>query len=195
MAREFNVPKTRELNSSPKHHGEDWTQLQKDNIKAMLHQGYDLDKICREMGRSRVSILCKLEALGLIIKHPFGYYFFVESESLATLTPYEPTYQPPEESTMTTPAPVIEVKTFIGGQDASQMTDMQIFQRIGKMESNIESLMAIKAKPQKLIAVIASMAEDITKLVEYVDGRPETDTEQYTAGDGRIFTRQVPKQA
>ena len=68
--------------------------------------------------------------------------------------------------------PTIETKTFIQGEDASNMTDAQIFNRIAKLEDEIDKLSKIKNQPKKLQALIQTKQDDINKLIEFVDARP-----------------------
>lgn len=189
MARVFEVPQGRELDASPRHHGEVWNDRQKHSLFAMFRQDADLDGMCRTLGRTRIAVLAKLVGLGLLTQCAGGTYAYNEPrpayaysgpdhflEKCPTVS-YQPITQPTEENIMATP--VIEIKTFIAGQDASCLTDMQIFQRIGKMEETMETLKSIKSRPEKLKAHLHKMKEDIAALVAYVDGRddaPESGT-------------------
>lgn len=74
------------------------------------------------------------------------------------------------ENTMSN-TPTIETKTFIAGQDAANMSDVQIFAKIASIEQQIDKLEQIKAKPRKLVAAIEAMRKDVDALCEYVDGR------------------------
>ena len=67
--------------------------------------------------------------------------------------------------------PTIETKTFINGQNAAILTDEQIFQKIARLEQEIDKLKAIRAKSTKLEASIEAMEKDVADLVAYVDAR------------------------
>lgn len=196
--REFIMPSQPEPPSQRARRGLTWSDVECKRLKYLLSSDVTLDNICNILERSRLSIMSKTQALGLLSLHtyiqgPDRYFHTVPNEFLEKCPtgPYQPITQPTEEITMTTPTPVIEVKTFIAGTDAANMTDMQIFQRIAKMEDDAARLEEIRVKPKKLIAHICTMREDILKLAEYVDNRPETVTEAYIAEDGRSFQRPI----
>ena len=69
----------------------------------------------------------------------------------------------------------IETKTFINGADASELSDNQIFQRIAKLEGEMDKLVGIRAKSVKKDAAIAALQSDIDALVAYVDARETKD--------------------
>lgn len=76
-----------------------------------------------------------------------------------------------KEITMNATAPAIEVKTFIRGVEAKDLSDDQIFNEIRRIEKDIEELDKVKSKPKKLAAKIEEMHKSIKELTEYVDGR------------------------
>lgn len=86
----------------------------------------------------------------------------------ATPTP-TPTTTPNEDSTMLTIT--TDTKTLINGQDAAGMTDDQLFSVIAKAEAEIDQLMAIRNKPEKLKQRVVTLTEAVETLVKYIDQR------------------------
>lgn len=81
---------------------------------------------------------------------------------------------PPTPSLQTQPKePImkIETKVFINDQDASTMTDDQIFAEIRRAESRIEGLKAIKTPTKKLADNISKLEKYAADLAKYVDSR------------------------
>lgn len=72
----------------------------------------------------------------------------------------------PKETTMK-----IETKVFINDQDASNLTDEQIFAEIRRAEKRIEELKAIKVQSGKLAKAIDDLQDYVNKLAAYVDER------------------------
>lgn len=93
------------------------------------------------------------------------YYKIIPDEHVHPIA--QPEIQP-EEITMTKN---IETKTLIAGQDAANMTDNEIFQKIAKLEAEVSKLQSIKVASKKLKAAVEALEVDIAKLVEYVDSR------------------------
>lgn len=67
--------------------------------------------------------------------------------------------------------PNIETVVRIQGQDASRMSDDDIFSFIAKLETQKKVLNGVENKPKKLTAKIDALQADIEKLVAYVDAR------------------------
>lgn len=65
----------------------------------------------------------------------------------------------------------IEVKTFVKGTDAANLSDDQIFSVILSIEQEIEGLEKIQNKPETLKDKIKAMMIDVDALVKYVDNR------------------------
>lgn len=185
MGQIFDVPRTGEQNSSPRNHGATWSKDQIYNLSSLYACGASLDIMCQELGRTRAEILPKLIATGKIF-FEYGFYFHCDPGTPAAR--YEPPSLQPDsfgpgnwqdyksttnltKETMTHAN--IETKTFIAGQDASAMTDMQIFKFISKLEFDMASLSGIDNKPEKLKAHIKLMADDIMTLCLYVDNRDQ----------------------
>lgn len=66
-----------------------------------------------------------------------------------------------------------DVKTFIYGKPAGDVTDDQIYQNIAKLEQEIAALGKIENKPKKLTAKIEALRKDIQRLVDFVDSRED----------------------
>ena len=137
----------REIQSDPQptgrpNHGRPWTPEQKDYLKSCwLYSNKSFEQICAEMGRSYSSIICKLGSLELVAYHPVHreYRTRFTRRASAVEQVQETIINDTEETTMTAN---IETKVFINGVDASQLTDEQIFQRIAKIEGEIDKLKA-----------------------------------------------------
>jgi len=103
--------------------------------------------------------------------------YYQESSAVSVAESIEqylnPKDNPVKEQDMSTANSVvaIETKTFVYGQEASTLTDDQIFGYIAKIEKEIDDLDKIKRKPKKLQAKIDQMKSDIDKLTEFVDNR------------------------
>lgn len=117
----------------------------------------------------------KLKQLKLIVEYPSGYWCVdlpdlarAHEDALASTSPKT------KKDTMTTTNTVAvqtETKTFIYGQDAVNLTDVQIFDKIEKLEAAAKRWDGIVNKPKKLGAMIETIHADIKALVEYVDSR------------------------
>lgn len=67
---------------------------------------------------------------------------------------------------------MFEVKTFINEQDASKLSDTEIFVLMAKAEKNLESFKNLKTSSKKKDAAIAQIEADLAKMAEYLDNRP-----------------------
>lgn len=67
--------------------------------------------------------------------------------------------------------PAVETKTFVYGQDASQVSDATIFNTIANLEKEIESLGKIENKLKALVKRIEDLKADIAALVKLSDDR------------------------
>lgn len=65
----------------------------------------------------------------------------------------------------------IETKTFIGGVDASTISDAKIFNRIAELEAEYAALNKLGTSSTKLSATKKALLEDCVALAAYVDGR------------------------
>lgn len=80
-------------------------------------------------------------------------------------------HQPPQEAIMAEKEKNIETLVMIQGENAANKTDTQLYALIGTLEGQIKKLEAIENKPKKLEKAIASLRDDIAKIVAYVDSR------------------------
>lgn len=176
----FNTESTalRDLPEYPVNHGKLWTRSDIDSLRGLADYGVDLHTLCIRFGRTKDSVVAKLVALGSIVEDAgTGQYFYARPSPLLSgklqeaLKAHQESSDTDSQPTEAIQMPNIETKTFIGGQDATTMSDMDIFKKIANLEMYIESLDKIKNKPQKLLAVIEATQADIDELVEYVDSR------------------------
>lgn len=65
----------------------------------------------------------------------------------------------------------ITTKTFINGQDVTNLTNSEIFDLIAQQENEIEKLKQIKAQPKKLVKELAERQAGIAALVTYLDSQ------------------------
>lgn len=147
-------------------HGAIWTDDELKSLQRLYFDGASLRQMAETLARPADGVINKLRYLDLIE--------FDQSEcKYYRLVPIADSSPTPKETLMNEiQAPTIETKTFIDGEDASKMTDKQIFQKIAALEAKIDTLSKIRFKPKKLEALIATMTADIEKLVEFVDARP-----------------------
>lgn len=78
--------------------------------------------------------------------------------------------EPKQENTMN-PENIIKTKVYVSGNDASDLTDDQLFAQVATVEKEIERLDAIKTKPKKLEVRIAEMKSQLDELIKYIDSR------------------------
>jgi hypothetical protein len=147
-------------------HGETWT---KDEVAKLLdlwdNTTLDLLEICDLMERPVAGVVPKLVMNNRIWDdiHTRGHYWHNPRG--------QQTNQTTDQEQDMSNTPVIETKTFIAGVDAATMSDAQIFRKIASIEQDIDKLLQIKRKPQKLIDAIETMRKDVVALCEYVDSR------------------------
>jgi len=144
-----------------RNHGAVWSPANYELLKRLWFDEEPIDSICQRLGRSRLSVVSKLQMLHLVTYNQQA-------------RQYDPLYltdanHTTQENIMS--AANIETKTFINGIDAAQLTDDQIFQRIANIEKKIDALTAIRAKSTKIQAAIASLEADVQSLVAFVDAR------------------------
>lgn len=147
-------------------HGQPWSREDHEQLRHLWENtNLSVLQICDQLQRPLAGVIPKLRDAGCIWA--------------CTITPKKWWHQPRnqqadqstnQENTMSN-TPTIETKTFIAGQDAANMSDVQIFAKIASIEQQIDKLEQIKAKPRKLVAAIESMRKDVVALCEYVDGR------------------------
>lgn len=153
-------------------HGKPWDPVEEQALERLFMRGSTLKGMCVSLERPATRTLMRLCKLGLLKKQPDGMYrykYFYAVEVGTDVPETLPTPTPTEEISMT--APTIETKTFIAGREASTLSDEQIFSLIADLEAAADKLGKIRNKPKKLVANIEKVQADISKLVEYVDGR------------------------
>ena len=147
----------------PTNHGQPITPEYIKTVEALFLQGASLEDTASALGRTPSSVCMRLcEMRYLAIDGNYNYCF--TGKKFNTKQP-----QPPREITM---AANIETKVLIAGQDASTMTDKEIFSFIAKLEKEQAILEGVKNKPKKLNVALNALQEDILKLIAYVDDRP-----------------------
>jgi hypothetical protein len=77
----------------------------------------------------------------------------------------------PKETNMNFNLPAVELRTFIFGEQARDLSDNEIFAAINSIELNIEVISRTKTKPAKLKAKIEALQSQVEELVKYVDSR------------------------
>lgn len=60
---------------------------------------------------------------------------------------------------------------FVNGNDASKLSDDELFAQLARGEQQLDKLKAIKTPSKKLAAQIEDMQDQLTKLAEYIDSR------------------------
>ena len=60
---------------------------------------------------------------------------------------------------------------FVNGNDASNLSDDELFAQLARGEQQLDKLKAIKTPSKKLAAQIEDMQDQLTKLAEYIDSR------------------------
>jgi len=171
---------TRDLqNYTGRNHGRPWTVEALTELRSLFLDGFDFETIINTIGRSTGEVIPKLKTLGLVYEHPstarnswtadLHYKGNVGNDRIVD-TPIEVHTQENEMSAQET-TKIIEEITLINGVNATSLSDDQIFDLIAKLETKAKVLNNIENKPQKLIAKICYINEDIAKLVAFVDAR------------------------
>jgi len=153
--------------------GKLWTEEEKEQLRRMFCAGDKIETICEFLERPPEGVKAKLVAEKLIVEaeptsedyHRPDYYINPK------ILPANPAF--PARSSISEEHPMknIEQITLIDGQDASTLTDTQIFQKIAKLEKDMAMWKTIENRPVKLTKAIAALQLDIDALVAYVDGR------------------------
>jgi len=171
----FDTSAARYDNTRRARHGLLWSKDDIAMLEKLWHQGCELKPMAVALERPCDGVLSKLSQRGLIAfdTRTMKYEMRCVPNALrardeAPARIHE-SNEPKEELTMTAN---IETKTFIQGEDAANLSDGQIFDKIAKIEAKIDSLNKIVTKPKKLEKVIADLHGDIEKLVVFVDSRP-----------------------
>lgn len=166
----FRAATTSNIIEAP-NHGKPWTQESNMRLaKLWRDTDTDLRDIATDLGRTPSSTASQLKEIGLV-----G-YCSVTHQYTSNRDPYtrpkapSPS-TPPEAPTMNSSAINIETKIFIGGIEAGDLSDADIFSRIARIEGEIDKLKAIRAKSKKRDAAVKKLEDDVAALVAYVDGR------------------------
>jgi hypothetical protein len=168
-------PKTSSDETKLLRYGLPWSSSEFETLELLWGtKGYALDAISTKMQRPIAGILAKLRDLGFVVRDTVDccHYCFYDTstnccvKNLSLAAPK--TTQPTQETTIMAN---IEIKTFIDNQDASRLSDDEIFSKIAALELQINQLSAISRKPKKLDEKIQKLQQDIEALVEYVDNR------------------------
>ena len=150
----------------PARYGLPWTPGEFENLRKLFETGHPLRTICGVMQRPPAGIVTKLHHLKLVDYDTISgkYYYSLKKETIMA--------NEDNSCAKVSKAPNIEVKTFIGGEDAARMSDEQIFNKIASLEDQITKASRIMTRPKKLDKLVESIQADINKLVEFVDARP-----------------------
>jgi len=183
---------TKFVDEPRKRHGLPWETLELAVLKNLYMLGIPLREICDKMQRPKEGVLPKLVQLGLIRRVADGYRYvylrrvlpdsykvscpnreifveFIVSNATTTGRIVSPT--PSLQTQPKEPIMKIETKVFINDQDASTLTDDQIFGEIRRAEKRIEELKAIKTPTKKLADNIIKLEKYAADLSKYVDSR------------------------
>lgn len=169
-------------------HGQRWTQSDLNTLAAFYKSGHPLEQLCNLLERPAAGILPKLVSLGMLEKIGDDYYVVITYETRSQkvfpkilfddcfdsahsgfhFLSDKPVQQ---ENIMTQDIKNIETRTYIQGQDASKLTDAQLFDIIAKLEKDKRGLSLIENKSKKLQAAIDAIANDIAAINTYIDSR------------------------
>lgn len=150
----------------PARYGLPWAPKEFENLRKLFEAGHPLRTICGVMQRPPAGIVTKLHHLKLVDYDTISgkYYYSLKKETIMA--------NEDNNCAKVSNTPNIEVKTFIGGEDAARMSDEQIFNKIASLEDQITKASRIMTRPKKLDKLVESIQADINKLVEFVDARP-----------------------
>lgn len=154
-------------------HGLPWTLEMEDTLTRLFIKGASLKEMALTMERKGDSVLTRLCKLSLIERNPYDDEdYFITPHGQQLINDLNNYANLSEKFTMIDTNKTIEIKTFIQGVDATQMTDAQIFSLIAEKEQEIEKLRSIKVASSKLAAAISALQDDVQHLAEFVDSRP-----------------------
>jgi hypothetical protein len=148
-------------------YGMTWSAAEKEKLYGLFASGRFLEDMCMVLGRPASGVISKLQSANLIQYNPADDQYYINETNAESSA--QPVHQSKEKDMSTNIA--ITNKTLIGGVDASQLTDEQIFQLIARKENEIKTWETIQARPKKLQAIIDEAKADIQKLVDFVDAR------------------------
>jgi len=165
---EFKRPTSSSDETRLTRYGLPWTTNELLDLEFYWREGDCVEHISKTMQRPIAGIMAKLAAKDYIIRRDFKEFMYVDLVSNERVTKPLTQPQPTQETTIMAN---IETKTFIDNQDASRLSDDEIFSKIAALETQINNLSAISNRPKKLDAKIAQLKRDIQSLVDYVDNR------------------------
>ena len=169
---EFKRPTSSSDETRLTRYGLPWTTNELLDLEFYWREGDYVEDISKKMQRPIAGIMAKLVATGYIDRRDFKEFMFVDLVRNKRVTKPQPQTQTLTQPTQeTTIMANIETKTFIDNQDASRLSDDEIFSKIAALEAQINNLSAISNRPKKLDAKIAQLKRDIQSLVDYVDNR------------------------
>jgi len=155
----------------PERYGLPWSEEEHAKLKSLwLDSGLSFAAICRMMKRPETGVAAKLQSMGYIRQIcSLGYN---EYEVLNRPSPPKAEKAAKEPTNTFESKIMFEVKTFINEQDASKLSDAEIFVLMAKAEKNLESFKNLKTSSKKKDAAIAQIEADLAKMAEYLDNRP-----------------------
>jgi hypothetical protein len=90
--------------------------------------------------------------------------------SLQSLT-QEPPMHESHTKTEASSAPAVETRVMVFGVNAAKMTDAELILAIKRLENEIDDLKSIKSNSKKVNERIASLGDDLGKVIEILDAR------------------------
>ena len=156
---------------SPNRYGLPWSTAEREKLLEMYDARKTLKQICEALERPAAGVIAKLvEFKCIYLDRQAGTYdVYFRNPARPDIETQPPKLKAPTMATKA--APVIETKTFIGGIEAAELTDLQVFAEIGKLEDKIAKFKTIKTPSVKLNKLIAAMEIDVLALAKFVDAR------------------------
>mgnify|MGYP000325966304 CR=1 FL=1 len=154
----------------PERYGLPWTDEEYAKLKSLwLDTDWSFAAICKILKRPETGVAAKLQHMGYIYNSSLDYN---EYEVLNRPSPLKAEKAAKEPTNLFESKIMFEVKTFINEQDASKLSDTEIFKMIAAAEKNLESFKNLKTSSKKKDAAIAQIEADLAKMAEYLDSRP-----------------------
>lgn len=155
----------------PERHGLPWTSEEHAKLKSLwLDSNWSFAAICQILKRPETGVAAKLQHMGYICHN--SSLGCNEYEVLNRPSPLKAEKAAKEPTNPFESKIMFEVKTFINEQDASKLSDAEIFVLMAKAEKNLESFKNLKTSSKKKDAAIAQIEADLAKMAEYLDNRP-----------------------
>lgn len=154
----------------PERHGLPWTDKEYRKLKSLwIDSNLSFAAICKILKRPETGVAAKLQHMGYIYNSSLDYN---EYEVLNRPSPLKAEKAAKEPTNTFESKIMFEVKTFINEQDASKLSNTEIFKMIAAAEKNLESFKNLKTPSKKKDAAIAQIEADLAKMAEYLDNRP-----------------------